>query len=50
MLSSDAPTWMYVLSRIAFGKKVPLSEQFFSKREITNLISLYPGVETTLKK
>ena len=29
MLSSDAPTWMYALSRIAFSKKVPLSKEFF---------------------
>ena len=40
MLSSDAPTWMYVLSRIAFAKKVPLSEQFFSQKEVTNLVGL----------
>ena len=50
MLSSDAPTWMYALSRIAFSKKVPLSEQFFSKKKLTNLVHLYPGVVATLKK
>ena len=49
MLSSDAPTWMYVLSRIAFNKKVPLSQEFFSKKEVTNLVELYPGVTTVLQ-
>ena len=42
MLSSDAPTWMYVLSRIAFHKNKPLSKQFFS--QITNRVKLYPGL------
>ena len=50
MLSSDAPTWMYALSRIAFIKRVPLSQEFFSKREITNLVKLYPGANTILQK
>jgi len=50
MLSSDAPTWMYALARIAFNKKVPLSQQFFSKKEITNLVKLYDGVSVVLKK
>ena len=50
MLSSDAPTWMYVLSRIAFYKNVPLSKQFFSKRKIANLVKLYPGVDAILQK
>ena len=50
MLSSDAPTWMYVLSRIAFNKNVPLSKEFFSKKEITDLVELYSGVDTVLQK
>ena len=50
MLSSDAPTWMYVLSQIAFIKRVPLSQEFFSKKAITNLVTLYPGVNTILQK
>ena len=50
MLSSDAPTWMYALSRKAFISRVPLSQEFFSKREITNLVKLYPGVNTILRK
>ena len=49
MLSSDAPTWMYVLSRIAFKKHVPLSAEFFSKKEIINLVKLYHGVTTVLQ-
>lgn len=47
MLSSDAPTWMYVLSRIAFKNKTPLTEEFF-KKIITN-VKLYPDVESFLK-
>ena len=49
MLSSDAPTWMYILSRIAFDNNVPLSKQFFSKREITDLVKLYPDANTILQ-
>ena len=49
MLSSDAPTWMYVLSRIAFNKNVPLSKEFFARREVTDLVELYPGVDTVLQ-
>ena len=49
MLSSDAPTWMYVLSRIAFKNNIPLSKGFFSKEEITGLVELYPGVTTVLQ-
>ena len=33
MLSSDAPTWMYVLSRIAFNKNEPLSDEFFLNKK-----------------
>ena len=50
MFSSDAPTWMYVLSRIAFNKNEPLSDEFFSKQKITNLVKLYAGVNDTLKE
>ena len=49
MLSSDAPTWMYVLSRIAFKNKIPLSKEFFARKQITDLVKLYPGVNTVLK-
>lgn len=50
MLSSDAPTWMYVLSRIAFNKKAPLTKQFFSQEKITGLVKLYSGVDIFLQK
>lgn len=49
MPSSDAPTWMYTLSRMAFDNNVPLSKEFFSKREVINLVQLYPGVTTVLQ-
>ena len=48
LLSSDAPTWMYVLSRIAFENNVPLTTEFFLKRK--NLIQLYRNVGVFLKK
>ena len=50
MLSSDAPTWMYVLARIAFSKNEVLSKQFFSKKEITQSVKLYPDITTFFKK
>ena len=50
MLSSDAPTWMYVLSRIAFSERVPLTKKFFSREKIINLIESYPGVDTFLQE
>lgn len=31
VLASDAPIWMYALSRLAFEKRVPLNFEFFSK-------------------
>ena len=49
MLSSDSPTWMYILSRIAFDVKVPLSKEFFAKKEINSLVKLYPGVDGVLQ-
>ena len=49
MLSSDAPTWMYVLSRIAFAQKVPLTSEFFAKKEIADLVKLYPDVDVFLQ-
>ena len=49
MLSSDAPTWMYVLSRIAFAQKVPLTSEFFAKKEIADLVKLYPDVDIFLQ-
>jgi len=48
MLSSDAPAWMYVLSRIAFDKKTVLSKQFFSQKEIKDSVTLYPKTKEFL--
>jgi len=30
ILASDAPIWMYALSRIAFSQNIPLNEEFFN--------------------
>src|SRR5579863_5861814 len=43
VLASDAPIWMYALSRIAFQKGVPLNAEFF-KQFVLPSISLYPNV------
>ena len=43
VLASDAPIWMYSLSRLAFKKKVPLNAEFFSKFIVSH-INLYPKV------
>lgn len=49
VLASDAPIWMYALSRIAFKRKVPLNAEFFSKF-IAPQIKLYDEVATFLRK
>lgn len=43
ILASDAPVWMYALSRVAFANKIPLNEQFFGKF-VKPRIELYPNV------
>lgn len=43
VLSSDAPTWMFALSRIAFSQKQPLNSEFFAEY-IAPKIKLFPGV------
>ena len=43
VLSSDAPTWMFALSRLAFVRKVPLNFQFFNQY-IAPHVQLFPGV------
>lgn len=43
ILASDAPIWMYALSRLAYNKRYPLNEDFF-KQHIIEKISLYPNV------
>jgi len=49
VLASDAPIWMYVLSRIAFKKKIPLNGEFFGKFVVPE-VPLYEGVAAFLRK
>ena len=49
VLASDAPIWMYALSRIAFAKRIPLNTEFFGKF-VQQHISLYPNVAAFLRK
>jgi haloacid dehalogenase-like hydrolase len=49
VLASDAPIWMYALSRIAFRQKVPLNAEFFSKF-VKSRIALYEHVPAFLRK
>ncbi len=49
VLASDAPIWMYVLSRIAFKKGIPLNAEFFRKFIVPH-IPLYEGVAIFLRK
>lgn len=49
ILASDAPIWMYALSRIAFAKNIPLNEEFFAKF-VKPHIELYPKVAAFLRK
>jgi hypothetical protein len=49
VLASDAPIWMYALSRIAFAKKVPLNEEFF-RHFVKQHIPLYDDVLSLLRK
>ena len=48
ILSSDAPTWMFALSRIAFRSKKPLNSQFF-QHMVASHIKLFPKVIPFLK-
>lgn len=48
VLASDAPTWMYSLSKIAAAHNVPLNQQFFQK--LAGQVPLFPEVEAFLKK
>ena len=48
ILASDAPVWMYALSRVAFANKIPLNEQFFGKF-VKPRIELYPNVPDFLR-
>src|SRR2546423_12829811 len=49
VLASDAPIWMYALSRLAFEKRVPLNSEFFGKF-IAPSIRLRPDVLKFLRK
>src|SRR5579859_7929147 len=49
VLASDAPIWMYSLSRLAFREKVPLNTEFF-KEFVTPKIDLYPNVIEFLRR
>lgn len=49
LLGSDAPAWMYALSREAFYKKIPLNAEFFYKMVVPQ-IKLFPNVIEFLKK
>lgn len=49
VLASDAPIWMYALSRIAASKKIPLNAQFFEEFVIPH-IDLYPHTINFLQK
>jgi 2-hydroxy-3-keto-5-methylthiopentenyl-1-phosphate phosphatase len=48
ILASDAPIWMYSLSRLAFEKQVPLNTEFF-KEVVLPYIQLFDGVEKFLR-
>lgn len=43
LLGSDAPAWMYALSRVAFQKGIPLNSEFF-REFVVDEIKLFPNV------
>jgi 2-hydroxy-3-keto-5-methylthiopentenyl-1-phosphate phosphatase len=49
VLASDAPIWMYALSRLAFKHKAPLNPEFF-REFVLPRIELYPKVINFLRK
>lgn len=49
LLGSDAPAWMYYLSKTANAKKIPLDSDFF-KQVIVDQIDLFPNVIKFLRK
>lgn len=49
VLASNAPIWMYALSRLAFNKKVPLNTEFF-RTFVAPEIKLFANVPTFLRK
>lgn len=48
VLASDAPTWMYSLSQIAYAHKKPLNKDFF--KELDSEVKLFKNVEIFLKQ
>jgi 2-hydroxy-3-keto-5-methylthiopentenyl-1-phosphate phosphatase len=48
VLASDAPIWMYALSRIASKKRIPLNTEFFNL--VKPHISLYDHVPSFMRK
>lgn len=48
VLASDAPTWMYSLSQLAYSNKKPLNKDFF--KELVKEVSLYKNAEKFLKE
>jgi len=49
VLASDAPIWMYALSRIAFERGVPLNAEFFGKF-VKPHIALYDDVPSLFRR
>lgn len=49
VLASDAPIWMYALSRIAAAKRIPLNTEFF-KDFVLPHVPLFDGVASFLRK
>lgn len=49
LLGSDAPAWMFALSRIAFEKRIPLNSEFFGEVVLPH-IKLFPNVLKFLKE
>ena len=48
VLASDAPVWMFALSRIAFLKNIPLNKEFF-REFIAPKIQLFPEVTSCIE-
>ena len=48
VLASDAPTWMYSLSQLAYAHQKPLNKDFF--KELVGDVSLYKNAEKFLKE
>ena len=48
IIASDAPTWMYTLSKIAAHNRVPLNSEFF-QQYIVDKIKLFPKVRDCMR-